>query len=457
MNESNGSWLNSFKQQRTLTEYPTGQYRWTLLLLTVLAAILVSYEFQLAPVLPLLLPFLHLSKLGYGYFVSSALLISAGSAFFGGPLADRYGRVVIIDVCLVIVTALVFANLLIVGLKSFLLIRITMSVVAGLMAGASAALVRDMSPRLSRALAFGLLTIGPVGSNFIAAYIAGVTLPIYQTWQSQMWIMGFSAIAMYLPVFFFLKDLSPELRMKIYQSEIAAIELEGGRVATAAELPGTAREAFASLLKHFEPWLMVWPFTISLSLYIAIQAFGPLIFTESFHYTPGDAAAMCSWFWGGNIIALVITGIISDGMQLRKPISIFGTILTCILLVWWIPTFGEALPRATMRIVATLLGCCLAILTVPWAAQYSESLEEISPAIQATGWAFYGLATRGWLAISIPVMVMVAGKYGWATWLKFSFAGFVLFGVAMFFSHPSKVPTRATTPKPKAKPQPATA
>jgi MFS family permease len=457
MNESNETFLNSFKRKRTLTEYPTGEYRWTLLLLTVLAAVLVSYEFQLAPVLPYLLPFLHLSKLGYGYFVSATLLISAASAFFGGPFADRYGRVVIIDGCLLVVTAMVFANLLIVGLKSFLLIRITMSVVAGLMAGALAALVRDMSPRLSRALAFGLLTIGPVGSNFIAASIAGVTLPIYQTWQSQMWIMGFSAIAMYLPLFFLLKDLSPELRMKIYQSEITAIEVEGGKVVTAAELPGTAREAFASLLKHFEPWLMVWPFTISLSLYIAIQAFGPLIFTESFHYTPGDAAAMCSWFWGGNIIALVIVGIISDGLQLRKPISIFGTILTCILLVWWIPTFGEALPRATMRIVATLLGCCLAILTVPWAAQYSESLEEISPAIQATGWAFYGLATRGWLAISIPVMVIVAGKYGWATWLKFSFAAFVLFGVAMFFSHPSKVPTRATKPKPKAKPQPATA
>jgi nitrate/nitrite transporter NarK len=453
---ANEGWLNSFQARRTLTEYPIGSYRWTLLLLTVLAAILVSYEFQLAPVLPLLLPFLHLSKLGYGYFVSAALLISAASAFFGGPLADRYGRVVIIDLCLAIVSMMVFANLLIVGLKSFLLIRITMSVVAGLMAGAMAALVRDMSPRLSRALAFGLLTIGPVGSNYVATVIAGLTLPIYGTWQSQMWIMGFSAIAMYVPIFIFLKDLSPQLRMRIYQSEIAELEAKG-RAPSAAELPGTAREAFASLLKHFEPWLMVWPFTISLSLYIAIQAFGPLIFTESFHYTPGEAAAMCSWFWGGNIIALVIVGIISDGVQLRKPISIFGTMLTCGLLMWWIPTFGETLPRGEMKFVATLLGCFLAILTVPWAAQYSESLEEISPAIQATGWAFYGLATRAWLAISVPVMVIVAGKYGWATWLKFSLAAFVLFGVAMFFSHPGKAPAPVSEAKAKTKPQPATA
>ena len=449
--------MGSFKQNRTLHEYPTGGYRWTLLLLTVLSVVLASYEFQLAPVLPLLLPFLHMTKLGYGYFVSAALLISAFSAFIGGPLADRYGRVMIIDVCLAIVTAMVFSNLFIVGIKSFIVIRVTMAVVAGMMAGAGAALVRDMSPRLSRALAFGLLTIGPVGSNFLATYIAGVTLPVYGSWQSQMWIMGFLGIAMYVPVLLFLKDLSPELRMKIYQSETAAIELETGKVATATELPGNAREAFASLLRHAEPWLLVVPFTISLSLYIAIQVFGPLIFTESFHYTPGDASAMCSYFWGGNILALVFVGMISDGMQLRKPISIVGTILTCILLALWIPTFGESMPRATMRIVATLLGVCLAILSVPWAAQYSESLEEISPAIQATGWAFYGLSTRAWLAISVPAMVIVAGKYGWATWLKFSLVSFVIYGVAMLFTHPTTVPTRAAKPKAEPKPQPATA
>src|SRR5208282_4149169 len=196
--------MPNFAQSRTLGEYPRGAHRWTLLLLTVLAAVLAGYEFQLAPILPLLLPFLHLGHLQYGYFITFTVLIAAISAFFGGPLADRYGRVVILDACLAVITVLVFANLLIVGIKSF---------VGGLVAGASAALVRDMSPRLTRALAFGLLTIGPVGSNYLANFIAGVTLPLYHTWQSQMWIMGFIAIVMYLPIFVWLKDLSPDLRL----------------------------------------------------------------------------------------------------------------------------------------------------------------------------------------------------------------------------------------------------
>jgi len=214
--------------------------------------------------------------------------------------------------------------------------------------------------------------------------------------------MGFLGIAMYIPIILFLKDLSPELRMRSYQSEIASIEAEGGRLSTTAKLSSSARDAFASLLKHFEPWLMVLPFTVSLSLYIAIQAFGPLVLIESFHYTPADAAAMCAYFWLGNMGALIVTGLISDRLQMREPIAVLSAMLTAGLLIWWIPTFGETLPRTTMAIVATVLGCFLAVGSVPWAAQYSETLEDISPALQATGWAFYGLVARAWVAISTP-------------------------------------------------------
>src|SRR5215472_3240780 len=97
-----------FAKRRTLGEYPLGAHRWGLLLLTVLAALLAGYEFQLAPILPLLLPYLHMGHIQYGYFITVTVLISGISAFFGGPLADRYGRVVILDGCLAVITVLVF-------------------------------------------------------------------------------------------------------------------------------------------------------------------------------------------------------------------------------------------------------------------------------------------------------------------------------------------------------------
>src|SRR5215472_18003266 len=288
--------MNRFSATRTLTEYPRGSHRWSLLILTVLASILGAYDFQLAPLLPILLPYLHMSHTAYGAFVTFAVLISGISAFFGGPLADRYGRVVIIYVCLGLVTVLLFMNVLITGIVSFVIIRTLMGIVAGLTAGAGAALIRDMSPRLSRALAFGLLTIGPVGANFLSNFIAGHTLPIFHTWQSQIWITGFLGIAMYLPILFGLKDLSPDLRVQIFRSEVAAMQAEG-RTPAASELPSSTRDAFGRLLKHFEVWLLVVGVVANLTLYLTNQPFGPLMFTQAFHHTPAAAASMNAHFW----------------------------------------------------------------------------------------------------------------------------------------------------------------
>jgi len=102
------------------------------------------------------------------------------------------------------------------------------------------------------------------------------------------------------------------------------------------------------------------------------------------------------------------------------------------------------LPRHAMILVATLLGCLLAVVSVPWAAQYSETLEDASPALQATGWAFYGLVARAWVAISAPLMLAIAARYGWAAWMKVSLAAMVLYGLAMLFSGRSSSPVLAS-------------
>ncbi|MFZ0889007.1 MAG: MFS transporter [Candidatus Binataceae bacterium] len=438
--------MNNFIAARTLQTYPVGAYRWLMLGLTVLATILASYEFQLAPLLPILLPFLHMSHLGYGYFITFIVLVSGVSAFVGGPLADRYGRVVLIDICLGAVTILTFSNVLITGVVSFVLIRTAMGIVGGLMAGAGAALVRDMSPRLSRATAFGLFTIGPVGASFLANAIAGATLPVFHTWQSQIWIMGALGVLMYIPILLWLKDLSPELRLQVFRSEIAAMQAEGRRIPSAAEIPASAREAFAALLEHAEVWLLVIGATANLTLYFAIQAFGPLMFTEAYHYSPAVAARMNANFWFTNLAVLIVTGMVSDRLESRKPIAIIGGILSAALMWLWAGTFGHQISPTTVRAIATVLGCVLAVGYVPWAAQFSETLEDVSPALQATGWAFFGLIARGWVAISAPLSLFVAIHYGWGAWVRVAMIGMILYVGAMCLSRTRFAMSKAVEP-----------
>src|SRR5271167_4781801 len=195
-----------FAAHRTLDVYPTGFRRWWMLLLTVMATIISFYEFGFSALLPLWLPTLHFTQEQFGWFLTGAVFLSGFSAMYGGPLADRHGRVVVIDACLAVMIILTFCNLLMTGFWSFVIVRGLMNLVAGLSWGALGGLTRDMSPRVSRGAAFGLLTLGAVGCIFLWNFICGETLPLFGTWQSQIWIMGILSILMYIPVLLWLKD-----------------------------------------------------------------------------------------------------------------------------------------------------------------------------------------------------------------------------------------------------------
>src|SRR6202044_2046371 len=96
-------------------------------------------------------------------------------------------------------------------------------------------------------------------------YVAGATLPIYHTWQSQIWIMGFIAAAMYVQIVIWLCDLSPALGRQIMKTEIQALPAEG-RLPAASELPASTGDAFRRLLGHMEVLLLFVGITANLTL-----------------------------------------------------------------------------------------------------------------------------------------------------------------------------------------------
>src|SRR5579871_5729502 len=320
MATESGAFKRFFETRRTLETYPTGGYRWWLLILAVMATMVSFYEFGFPALLPLWLPTLHFSQEQFGYFLTFAVIVSAVSAMIGGPLADRHGRVVVVDVCLAIIIVLTFCNLLMTNFVSFVIVRGLMNAVAGLMWGALGGLTRDFSPRLSRGAAFGLLTAGAVLCQLLWNQIPALTLPIFHTWQSQIWIMGFLAIALYIPVLLWLKDLSPKLRSMVIGSEEVGEAFESGDI-PAAEASG-AENAFSQLLGQWQAWVLVVGVVAFLGGAITIQNFGPLMFVQQYGYSPGEAARMTALFWWLNLIMLVPSGWLSDYLQMRKALSV---------------------------------------------------------------------------------------------------------------------------------------
>jgi len=417
-----------FAAHRTLEVYPTGLRRWWMLLLTVMATIVLFYEFGFSALIPLWLPTLHFTREQFGWFLTAAVFLSGISAMYGGPLADRHGRVVVIDACLAVMIILTFCNLLMVGFWSFVIVRGLMNLVAGLAWGALGGLTRDMSPRVSRGAAFGLLTLGAVACLWLWNEVPAWTLPIFHTWQSQIIIMGIVAIGLYIVVFFCLKDLSPSLRLTVMDSEAEGSAYEAGE--PMAQVPGTATAAFKMLLGRWESWALVVGAVAFLTTAITIQTFGPLMFTEAYHYTPAQAAGATANFWLINLIMLVPAGLFSDWLRVRKPITVVLTAISLLLLIWWVRNFFPPLSPSALGAITLILGATLASAYIPWCAYFSEYLEDLSPALQATGWSFFQMIYRTWIAFSGPLLLWVAVRYGWDRWMWVMVAGTGIFLVS---------------------------
>ena len=89
--------------------------------------------------------------------------------------------------------------------------------------------------------------------------------------------------------------------MQIMQTEIAGARRRGAQARCRGNALRARDDAFRRLLGHLEVWLLVVGITANLTLYFAIQGFGPLMFTEAFHYSPAEAAKMNEYFWLTNL------------------------------------------------------------------------------------------------------------------------------------------------------------
>ncbi|MDI6102734.1 hypothetical protein QLQ12_29355 [Actinoplanes sp. NEAU-A12] len=95
-------------------------------------------------------------------------------------------------------------------------------------------------------------TWGPIGANFLAAGIVGVTLPVFGNWQSQVIIMGTIRLVLRIVIIFFIADLSPALRARVITSES-----DNGR-ASLAQLIGVNALLGVASAATYAPWMALF-------------------------------------------------------------------------------------------------------------------------------------------------------------------------------------------------------
>lgn len=427
------STLQTGLRHRSLEHYPSNSWRIWYLALAVIATIMLYYESYVLPsVAPLVLHTFGLSVSSYALILLGSNLIGALSAIFGS-LSDRIGRSNLIVYGLLITGLGTLGISFTRSLGAFLALIFVLGFIEGIILVATPALVRDFSPRLGRALAMGFWTVGPVGGSVLATVVASQSLPAYGTWQSQYVIAGIVGLVIFLACFLFLRELSPGMRDQVMNTV-----QEKGLVESRAATIDVEKAIEHPWRQMLNPRLMVSALGISLYLlmYFAAVGYFPIYLNSIFKFSVAQANGLVSVFWAVNVVAAIVIGFISDRTLVRKPYMLAGGLATIIVTLLFISRIGVPTSSGLMIVFLSLFGITLAVGYVTWMAAFTETIEDINPALVATGLAVEGFILRmvvvlSTLAFSFVVRNQLDGSQ-WATWWWVCIGGLVVFIPTIF-------------------------
>jgi MFS transporter, ACS family, D-galactonate transporter len=432
---------------RQLDSYPDTGTRIFYLALVVLATITLYYELYVGgSVSTLILTNLGMTFKFYVLTLAIGNLLGAFGSLFAG-LTDRYGR----------------ANLVVFGLGfaavfvEFILPRATnryvftlegfiVGIVEGICLVATPALIRDFSPQVGRATAMGFWTTGPVLGSLIVAIVGSITVPaiIHSTrfWTHEYVICGWVGIAVFIIALLGLRELSPQLRDQLMVSlrDRALIEMR----AKGLDVEAALKNHWKQLIK---PDIIISAIAVSVMLlmYYALVGFLVIYATSIFSYKLNVANNLGYWAWSFNAGAVILVGLLSDKLRVRKPFMLVGGIGAAVLVVLFLEQ-SKVNAHPSFSTIAALLAVMLFFMGIaytPWMASFTETVEDKNPAAIASGLAVWGWIIRVIIFASfifLPIVVnSVTPIVNYGTSIQTDLANYP--ALAWASTHPTQVAT----------------
>jgi MFS family permease len=381
---------------RQLHTYPDSGSRFLCLGITVLATITLYYELYVGgSVSTLVLVNLHMDFTYYVVILAFGNLVGAFGSLFAG-VADRLGRANMVVIGL-FVTAIFIAfvipsatNKWVYSIEGFVV-----AVVEGMALVATPALIRDFSPQVGRASAMGFWTAGPVAGSLIVTAVGTDTIPAVvndpRFWTHEYHICGAVGLVVFLIAFFGLRELSPQLRDQLMVTMRDRMLIEAR--AKGLNVADLLYRPFRQLLK---PDVVVSALAVAvlLLIYYTSVAFGLIYLTSVFGFSVKNANGLGNWNWGFNVIGVVLVGVLSDLVRVRKPFMVVGGIGAAVMTVVWLEQAGHHPGYYTVALMLAALALFLGIAYTPWMASFTETVEDRNPALIATGLAIWGWVLR---------------------------------------------------------------
>ncbi len=395
--------------RRQLGHYPDTGPRMFYLAIVVLATVILYYELYVpGAVSPAIIAGYHMTFSYYVYIIVVGNAVGAFGSLAAG-LADRWGRANLVAYGLLITGLLVLFGLpnapdkLVFGVLFSLV-----AVVEGVILVATPALVRDFSPQLGRASAMGFWTLGPVVGSLVVAEVSSHTLSHLLAWQDQFVICGIVGLVVGAIALVGLRELSPALRDQLMVSmrDRALIEAR----AQGIDLSESLKHPWRQML-HWDIVGSAFAIAVFLIIYYTAVGFFTVYFTGLFGFSLAQANGIGNWFWAFDAGALIVVGVVSDIVKVRKPFMVVGAVGAIVMTIIFGSLAGH--PHTsyyTFALVISVLAVFLAIAYAPWMASFTETVERRNPALTATGLAVWGWIIRAVIALSIFVLPFVVGS-----------------------------------------------
>lgn len=396
--------------RRELTYYPTDGSRYAYLGIVVLISIVLYYLYYVeGAVTPLLLPGYHMSFRYFLYLLVVSNAIGAFTAFIGG-FSDRIGRA-----NLTIIGTFVVGFIQLVGVPhihtkfGFAVAYSVIGFVEGIILVSTPALIRDFSPQMGRAAAMGFWALGPVLGSLSASVVANHTLPHLPPWQDQFVISGVVCMVVVAIALVFLRELEPQLRdqLMVTESERALVEAR----ARGIDVQEATRHPLRSMLR-IDLFSSALGIALFLLIYYASVSVLTIYWVVVFNRTTSQANGINTWYWVADAVTLVVIGIVSDRLRVRKPFMVLGAVGTIVMTILFVVQAGH--PRSSYGenvLACVVLGITIGIAYTPWMAAYTELVEAHNPALTATGLAVWGWILRIVVALSfigLPLVITTA-------------------------------------------------
>jgi hypothetical protein len=205
--------------------------------------------------------------------------------------------------------------------------------------------------------------------------------------------------------FFFLRELSPQLRDQLMVSERERALIEAR--AMGIDVEKATSHPLRSMLRLD---LISSSVAVSLLLlfYFASVSVLTLYWVVVFGRSTADANGINVWYAAFLSGTLVLFGVLSDRLRVRKPFMLVGAAATIVMTFFLIdqvghPHTGYYSNVLVVVLLATAIGCAYA----PWMANYTEQVEAHNPALSASGLAVWGWILRLVVAVSFLVLPRV--------------------------------------------------